>query len=126
MKKCLLQGLLNLVLLVFGVAFFFLLLLHYVMPFERWERAKKKKIIWGLIEAFLCFFDFEGSCSSLCFFVFFCFGCCYFVPVVCVFLFLFLFLFHFAVLEILVGKKSSSWWEYEAIWIRGHVLLFGK
>ena len=39
------------------------------MPFERWERAKKKKFIWGLIEVFLCFFDFEGSCSSLCFFL---------------------------------------------------------
>ena len=70
------------------------------MPFERWERAKKKKIIWGLIEVFLCFFYFEGSCSSLCFFVFFCFGCC----CLC-FFFLFLFLLHFAVLEILVGIR---------------------
>ena len=73
------------------------------MPFERWERAKKKKIIWGLIEVFLCFFDFEGSCSSLCFFVFFCFGCC----CLC-FFFLFLFLLHFAVLEILVGIRRAK------------------
>lgn len=26
------------------------LLLHYVMPFEKWEMAKKKNFIWGLIE----------------------------------------------------------------------------
>ena len=34
------------------------------------------------------------------------FGCCYFVPVVCVFLFLFL--FHFAVLEIRVGIRKAD------------------
>ena len=78
------------------------------MPFERWERAKKKKFIWGLIEVFLCFFDFEGSCSSLCFFVFFfCFGCYYFVSVVCVFFFSFFFSFSFCCAGNTCGYKKS-------------------
>ena len=36
------------------------------------------------------------------------FGCCYFVPVACVFLFFFLFHFHFAVLEIRVGIRKAN------------------
>ena len=40
MKKCLLQGLLNLVSLVFGVAIFVVGDGGvYVMPFEKWEKA---------------------------------------------------------------------------------------
>ena len=38
----------------------------------------------------------------------FLFGCCYFVPVACVFLFFFLFHFHFAVLEIRVGIRKAD------------------
>ena len=51
---------------------------------------------------------------------FFFFGCCYFVPVVCVFLFLFL--FHFAVLEIRVGiRKADASRNMRPFWIPGPV-----
>ena len=38
----------------------------------------------------------------------FLFGCCYFVPVACVFFFFFLFHFNFAVLEIRVGIRKAE------------------